>query len=67
MKSESHTAGAIKARMSTIRQLAATARANRDFRAEYALDGELTRLGQMLRNLRPAPQYPDDHCCTSCP
>lgn len=61
------TTEAIQARMAQIRTESATARANGDSRTENALDGEMTYLGQRLRNLRPTPQYSDDHCCTTCP
>ncbi|MEJ8640021.1 hypothetical protein [Streptomyces sp. MS2.AVA.5] len=60
------TAESIRARMAEIREESATARANGDSRTAYALDGELTFLGQRLRNLRPAPVYSDDRCCTAC-
>ncbi|MER0476949.1 hypothetical protein ABR737_01020 [Streptomyces sp. Edi2] len=66
MTNETDPLESIKARMAQVRLKAIEARANGDSRAESTLDGELSRLGQMLRNLRPAPRYPDDRCCTSC-
>jgi hypothetical protein len=60
------TPESIQARMEEVRAQSATARANGDSRTESALDGELTYLGQRLRNLRSAPNYSDDRCCTSC-
>ncbi|MFK0296319.1 hypothetical protein ACIQU6_38410 [Streptomyces sp. NPDC090442] len=57
------TSTEIKVRMAEVRELSRAAEARGDQHAAFALDGELTRLGQLLRNLRPTHTYPDDHCC----